>query len=158
MNTIDKHYITIQFKLQIYEKNGTEFQSFFESIMKKSFPDFQTIRPYGNKGDGGNDGYIKTSGIYYQVYSPLTPKINESKAAKKLKEDFYKLKDIWDKISQINEYNFVFNDKYNGSTQELEKTITELKKNNPNIEFKLLLAQDLENILLKYYEGKKVTI
>jgi hypothetical protein len=45
--------------------------------MEKAFFDFQKIRPYGDMGDGGNDGYRKDLGIYYQVYAPRVPKINE---------------------------------------------------------------------------------
>ena len=75
MKPLDTNYLSLQFKDRIYSKNGTEFQSFFENIMEKAFSDFQKIRPYGNQGDGGNDGYRKNAGIYYQVYSPNTPKI-----------------------------------------------------------------------------------
>ena len=146
MKPIDRNYLSLQFKNKIHSKNGTEFQSFFENIMEKAFPDFQKIRPYGNKGDGGNDGYRKKFGIYYQVYAPNTPKIKESEAAKKLKEDFEKLKNEWSEISEVKEYNFVFNDKYGGSVQLLEKSVSESKKYNQNIEFKLFLANDLENV------------
>jgi hypothetical protein len=131
----------------MYKKNGTEFQSFFENIMVKAFHDFQIIRPYGNKGDGGNDGYRKDLGIYYQVYAPNMPKTNESEASKKLKQDFEKLqKSGWECISKIKEYHFVFNDKYGGSIQKLEQAISELEDANTSIKFKLFLAKDLEVI------------
>ncbi len=153
MNFLDKYYLLLQFSNKILKKSGTEFQSFFENIMVKAFSDFQKIRPYGNKGDGGNDGYKKNQGIYYQVYAPNEPKINESKASTKFKEDFEKLqKSGWDKISNIKEYYFVFNDKYNGSTQQLEKTISDLEKANPNIKFALFLAKDLEEVFFSLDE------
>jgi hypothetical protein len=142
----DKHYLLIQFKLAIYSKKGNEFQTFFENIMEKAYDDFQRIRPYGNEGDRGNDGYRKESGIYYQVYAPQTPQTNYTKAVKKLKEDFYKLKNNWDDISKIKEYYFVFNDKYNGSTQKLEEAITELEKENVGIKFNIFIAKNLEKI------------
>jgi len=153
MKPLDRKYLSLQFRNKIYSKNGTEFQSFFEDIMGKSFPDFQKIRPYGNQGDGGNDGYRKDSGIYYQVYAPNTPAIKEAEAAKKLKKDFQNLKENWDKISEIKEYNFVFNDKYGGSIQLLEERISKLKENNLNIEFKLLLAKDLEKLFFTLNES-----
>lgn len=154
MNTLDKHYLLLQFSNAISKKSGTEFQGFFESIMEKAFSDFQKIKPYGNKGDGGNDGYIKTSGAYYQVYAPSEPKINELEASKKLKKDFNKLyKSGWDEISNIKEYNFVFNDKYSGSIQELEKVISELKTDNPGVEFKLFLAKNLEKAFFELEES-----
>lgn len=143
MKPLDKHYVSIQFKLRILLKDATEFQTFFEDVMEKVYSDFQKIRP--RKGDGGNDGYRKTSGIYYQVYAPRVPSINEREAAKKAQDDFQTLKTEWDEISNIREYNFVFNDKYDGSVQLIEEALTILKTNNPTIEFKLFLPKDLEN-------------
>jgi hypothetical protein len=139
MKPRDKNYLSQQFQIKIYSKNGTEFQSFFEDILEKAYPDFIKIKPYGKEGDAGNDGYRKKAGVYYQVYSPRTSQVNEATAAKKLEEDFHKLKKGWDEISKIKEYNFVFNDKYDGSIQRLEETITLLKSKNPGVEFKLLL-------------------
>lgn len=144
MKPLDKQYLSLQFKIKIYSKYGTEFQSFFEDIMEKAFPDFQIISPHGNLGDGGNDGYRKDSGIYYQVYAPKEPIIKEKEAAKKLKKDFHKLKLSWDEISKIKEYYFVYNNKYDGSVILLEEAITCLETTNPEIDFKLYLAKDLE--------------
>jgi len=153
MKPLDKNYLSLQFRNNIHSKDGTEFQSFFENIMEKAFIDFQKIRPRGNEGDGGNDGCRKELGIYYQVYAPRTPKINEKDAAVKLQRDFQKLKNEWDEISNIKEYNFVFNDKYDGSVQLLEEAITNLKTENQDIEFKLFLAKDLENVLFELSEA-----
>ncbi len=105
-------------------------------------------------GDGGNDGYRKKHGIYYQVYAPNEPRINAAKASRKLKEDFKKLQSSgWEDIAEIKEYHFVFNDKYNASTQLLEQAITELKGDNPSVEFKLFLAKDLEKVFLGLEES-----
>jgi hypothetical protein len=144
MKPLDKNYLSLQFWNKVHTKNGTEFQSFFEDIMQKAFPDFQKIRPYGNEGDGGNDGYIKNLGIYYQVYAPNEPAIKEAIAAKKLSEDFEKLKKNWSNISEIKKYYFVYNDKNNGSTQKLESVITKLQKANANIEFEVFNPKKLE--------------
>jgi len=140
----DKFYIGLQFQLRVHEKNATEFQSFFESIMAKAFPSFRKIRPYGKQGDGGNDGYRPDEGIYYQVYAPKNPNEKESGAARKLKDDFEKLKTTWDKISEIKKFYFVFNDKWGGSSIEIEKALAELKTQNPGIDFQPFLAKDLE--------------
>ena len=141
MNPIDKHFLSLQFQNKILLKDGIEFQSFFEDIMEKAFWDFQKIRPYGNQGDGGNDGYREALGIYYQVYAPMVPKVNEKEAAEKFEEDFQKLKNEWDAISTIKEYNFVFNDKYYGAVQLLEETKSKLRTLNPNIEFKGIITR-----------------
>jgi hypothetical protein len=148
MKPLDKNYLSLQFKIKIYSKNGTEFQNFFENIVGKAYPDFQKIKPHGKYGDSGNDGYRKKSGIYYQVYAPQVPQINQAKAAKKLKEDFEKLKKNWNKIKEIKEYYFVFNNKYSGSIQKLEEAISELEKGNSGIKFHIFTAKKLEELFL----------
>ena len=145
-SAIDKNYLHLQFWNKVYQKNATEFQSFFEDIMLKAFPSFQKIRPYGNKGDGGNDGYRPDEGVYYQVYAPQKPDEKEAQAAKKLKEDFNKLKKNWDKISTIKIYNFVYNDKGAGISIKIETALSELKQENPTIIFEKFITKDLENI------------
>lgn len=146
---IDKKYLSLQFLKRIYEKNGTEFQSLFSDIMQKAYPDFQKIKPYGNLGDGGNDGYIPASGTYYQVYSPENPSEKSSAAAKKMIADFNKLKSRgWDNISKIKEYYIVFNDKNNGSDLVLESAQAQLSKDNPDISFHIFLPNKLEKIFL----------
>ena len=146
-DAIDHNYLRLQFWLRIHEKNATEFQSFFESIAEKGFSGFQIIRPYGNIGDGGNDGYIPSEGVYFQVYAPQNPQEKDADAAKKLKTDFTKLQESgWDQISNIKKYNFVFNDKGNGTTIEIEKALAELRSKNPSIEFNVFLPKDLEEI------------
>jgi tetratricopeptide (TPR) repeat protein len=144
MKIIDKRYIMLQFKLKIHELYGTEFQIFFENIMQKANVGFRKIPPGG--GDGGNDGWIKKTGEYYQVYSPKTPSIQGAAAAKKCKDDFHKLQKNWDKIAEIRKYFFVYNDKYSGAGQTVETAIAELKKENPSIGFSVLIAEDIEEI------------
>lgn len=146
MDKIDKNYLRLQFWNKVYQKNATEFQIFFESIMQKAFSDFEKVRPYGNRGDGGNDGYRPTEGAYYQVYAPQNPLEKEKEAACKLKEDFEKLKINWDKIANIKKFYFVFNDKGTGTTMELAKSIAELKVENSAIEFSVFTSNDLEKI------------
>jgi hypothetical protein len=149
MKPLDNNYLSLQFKNKILLKSGTEFQTFFEDIMEKAFFDFQKIRPYGNMGDGGNDGFREKIGVYYQVYAPIDPRIKDAEAARKIHEDFQKLKIHWSGIAKIKEYNFVLNDKYGGTIQLLEKAKGSLKKDNPDIDFKLFLANDLEKVFFE---------
>jgi hypothetical protein len=90
MEPRDVNYLILQFKVKVFSIMGIEYQKFFEDIMEKAFLGFQKVRPYGSDGDGGNDGYIKDSGTYYQVFAPRDPYINEPEASGKLKVDFYK--------------------------------------------------------------------
>jgi hypothetical protein len=146
-DAIDHNYLRIQFWLKIHEKSGSEFQSFFESIALKAISGFQKVRPYGNQGDGGNDGYIPSEGTYYQAYAPSSPQEKEAEAAKKMKDDFAKLQNSgWDQISNIKKYRFIFNDKGNGVSIEIEKAIAELRSANSSVEFAVLLPKDLESL------------
>ena len=150
MKPLDKNYLLLQFRIKIYSKNGTEFQSFFENIIEKAFSNFKKV-PSGG-GDGGNDGWIKELGRYYQVYAPNTPATKDSDAARKLKTNFKTLKENWGNISELKEYYFVFNDKYYGS-QKPEEVIAELEKENPGIKLILFLAKDLEGIFFRLNES-----
>lgn len=150
MKALDKNYLSLQFRNRIHSKNGTEFQSFFENIMEKAFSNFKKV-PSGG-GDGGNDGWIKELGRYYQVYAPNTPATKDSNAASKLKSDFQTIKENWTNITELKEYYFIFNDKYFGSKKP-EGAIAELKIINPDIEFKVFLAKDLENLFFELSES-----
>ncbi|MBK7764479.1 MAG: hypothetical protein IPI46_14260 [Bacteroidetes bacterium] len=72
-NQIDKRYLSLQYWKKVHEKNGYEFQSLFSVIMEKANSEFQRVRPYGKLGDGGNDGYIPSVGVYCQIYAPENP-------------------------------------------------------------------------------------
>lgn len=150
----DKHYLNLQFSDKIYNKSGFEFQNFFETILEKYYSsEFQKIKPHGKEGDGGNDGYIKSKGIYFQVYSPFEPYIKENEACKKIRDDFEKLKKSgWENISKIREYYFVYNDKFSGSIQKIEMEIKKLEDENSNIKFGLFLAKDLKELFFKLDE------
>ena len=151
MKALDKHYLSLQFKLKIHSKNATEFQSFFENIMEETFDDFRKI-PSGG-GDGGNDGWIRRLGRYYQVYAPNVPATKDSEAAKKLKGDFYKLKKNWNQVEDVKEYYFVYNDKYAGANKP-EEVLADLRNENQNIKFELFLAKNLEDMFFQLDETK----
>ena len=108
----DTLFLVLQFKNKICSKMGIEFQSFFEEIMQESCPNFEKVPSAG--GDGGNDGWIRKLGRYYQVYAPQEPSIKDGVVAEKFKKDFQKLQNHWNSIKEIKEYYFVFNDKYEG--------------------------------------------
>jgi len=158
MNQFDKIYLSMQFKLKVFQKNATEYESFFQEIMEKAFEGFQKIRPYGNEGDSGNDGYISSKGIYYQVYAPSEPDEKEAATAKKYKDDFEKAKKDWNKISPIKAYYFVFNDKYKGISIKLESAKSELKNDNPKIEFDIFLPKHLETTFFTLKEEDIISL
>ena len=108
--------------------------------------DFQQIKPWGNIGDRKNDGYIKTKGIFYQVYAPEDIRKSYTDVISKLNEDFGRLKKQW---FPINEFYFVVNDKYKGVNADSEKIIQDMKISHNLNNAGFLTAKDIENTLFK---------
>lgn len=152
MTSKDYNYLRLQFENSVHKRRGAEFQKLFEGIMERAFPDFERVRPYGDEGDGGNDGFRPSVGIYYQVYAPRDPSEKERSAADKLKKDFAKLKREWDRVASVREFVFVFNDRWEGATKHVHSALAELKAENPSTNFVLFLAKDLEGVFIELPE------
>jgi hypothetical protein len=140
----EKSIARILFKLVIHEADGSAFETLFTKIMNYAENDFQQIKPWGNIGDRKNDGYIKSKGIYYQVYAPEDIRLKYTEAVSKLKKDFSGLIFQW---SEVKEFYFVINDKYKGVFADVEIAINQLIKDNNLNNGGILTAKDLENKL-----------
>lgn len=144
----DNQFLLTQIENKLYRIHGSEFQSFFEDVMEKYDPLFLKVRPYGRIGDKGNDGYT-LDGTYYQVYAPLEDG-NHGKAVKKFIDDFENLQSSnWDGWVNIKRYKCVLNDKFTGETYPLIEMLTNLRSCQPDIEFNLILAKDIQQIIEK---------
>jgi len=144
MTTQEKALARILFKNRIHEADGQKFEDLFSAIMRYSEADFQAIKPWGNIGDRKNDGYIKSKGIFYQVFSPENIQKSYPNVITKIKTDFNGLIKQW---SPVNEFYFVVNDKYKGVNADSEQLLETIKKDNNLKESKILTAKDLENSL-----------
>ena len=69
MNIQEKTLTRQLFQNKILKADGQVFEDIFTAIMNYAEADFRSIKPWGNIGDRKNDGYIKTKGIFYQVYA-----------------------------------------------------------------------------------------
>ena len=112
--------------------------------MNYADPEFEQIEPWGNIGDRKNDGFIRSKGIFYQVFAPKDIKKSYPDAISKLKRDFAGLLKHW---SPVNEFYFVINDKYDGVHADANQTIANIVKNFSLIKGKILTAKDLERIV-----------
>lgn len=137
------------FKLAVHEATGQSYEDLFIKIMGFYEPDFQAVKPHGNVGDRGNDGWCKSKGEYYQVYSPEKLEININTAINKLKCDFQKLKQHWDTISPIKTFVFVINDKFKGVPYLISKTLSDLETEYNLEQAKVMNANDLYQIFIK---------
>jgi len=154
MNPQEKSLARQLFQNKLNKADGQAFEDIFTAIMNYAELDFQQIKPWGNIGDRKNDGYIKTKGVFYQVFAPEDQK-SYPEAIKKLQKDFSGLKTHW---SPINEFFFVLNDGYRGVNADCEKAIQELKTTHNLKSTGFLTAKDLENILFKLDDDQILSI
>jgi hypothetical protein len=144
MNVQEKTIARHLFVNKILKSDGQAFEDIFTCVMNYSEEDFRSIKPWGNIGDRKNDGYIKTKGIYYQVYAPEDIRKSYVDAVNKLKTDFVKLIEQW---SPVNEFYFVVNDKNKGVNADCEIEIQLIKKSYALRKAGIMTAKDIENIL-----------
>lgn len=155
MNIQERTIARFLFQNKIHKADGQAFEDIFTAIMNYSFSDFQSIKPWGNIGDRKNDGYINSSGIFYQVYAPEDIRKSYTDAVKKIKDDFIGLYKQW---QPINKFYFVINDKYNGVNADCELTIQNIKIDYKLEDSKILTAKDLENLTFKLDDDQITTI
>lgn len=155
MNAEERSIARIQFQNKIFKADGQAFEDIFTATMNYSYEGFQSIKPWGNIGDRKNDGYIKSKGIYYQVYAPEDITKSYLDAVNKIKVDFMGLFEQW---VPINKFYFVVNDKYKGVNADCEKTIQEIQSNHQLEDAKLLTAKDLEGMVFRLEDDQIFTI
>jgi hypothetical protein len=116
-----------KFKIAVLQANATQFEGLFSKVKNYVHTDFAQVKPHGNIGDRGNDGWLPSSGTYYQVYAPEELSTNTATAQKKVKDDFKKLKQYWGAIKPIRRFYYVLNDKFAGVSPHIWKTLSEIQ-------------------------------
>jgi len=144
MNTQEKTLARILFDNKIRKSEGNAFEDLFTQIMNYAEDGFEQIKPWGNIGDRKNDGFIRSKGIYYQVYAPEEIENKYPEAIAKLEKDFAGLLSQW---KPVNEFYFVVNDKYKGVNADSNNAIEKIVKDNKLTKGKILTAKDLEKIV-----------
>lgn len=147
----------IFFKQKIYESDGNAFEALFTRIMYYAEPDFMQIKPWGNIGDRKNDGYIRSQGIFFQVYAPEDIKRSYPDSVTKLVTDFNGLlgHKQW---SPVNEFYFVVNDKYKGVNPDAAAEIDKLILEHSLRKGKIITAKDLERTLFSLEDDEILDI
>jgi len=155
MNNQEKALARKLFKLKIHEANGQAFEDIFTAIMNYVESDFQSIKPWGNIGDRKSDGYIKSTGVFFQVFAPEDITASYPNVIKKINVDFRGILSHW---SPVNEFYFVVNDKYKGVNADCEQVIQSIKQDNGLLAAGFKTAADLENLLFSLDEDQIFTI
>lgn len=151
----EKAILRILFQNKILKADGQEFEDIFTAVMNYAEPDFRSIKPWGNIGDRKNDGYIEKKGIFYQVFAPKDIRKSYPDVIKKLVNDFEGLKKQW---SNIKEFYFVVNDKYDGVNADSEQTMVQLIKDHRLTDGGFKTAKDIENLLFTLDDDQINTI
>jgi hypothetical protein len=153
MDPLEKAYYEAKFENAYLRAKGDAFQSFFEDLMSRAYKaDFMACRPWGNRGDRKNDGFLKSERRLFQAYAPN--EMTEAQAIKKIREDFAGAKAYWNVY--FDTWVFVHN-AVDGLPPHVQKEILEFERKNPGVAlepwgleelrrvFQLLLRIDLES-------------
>ncbi|MBU0676177.1 MAG: hypothetical protein KJ950_16180 [Proteobacteria bacterium] len=146
MSANDNFWYRTLFKVKLFEASGTSFQQLINQLFQYSVEGFQSIQPWGDWGDGGNDGWIESKGSYYQVYGP-TPTSSASPVAvvKKAVTDFEKLPEKWEDVKN---YYFVYNDRYTGAPAPVASELQQLKKKHGLTDARVIAGAGLEAMFM----------
>ena len=88
MDPIARPYYEVSFERDFLLKDGTEFQDWFSRIMGLRHPgDFMPVKPWGNVGDRGGDGYLPSRRTLFQVYAPESRMV-VARTLQKINDDF----------------------------------------------------------------------
>ena len=85
---------------------GTEFESYFEEVMTRLYPDYVNPKPAGSLGDGGCDGARDAGGVVYACYGSRARDGGERALADKVISDFGRALAEW---SNMASWTFVTN-------------------------------------------------
>ena len=150
----EKQIIIHIIRSKIMISSGTVFEDLFSTIMREGNLDFRQVKPQGKFGDKKNDGFISSTGEYFQVYSPEEPEDKKHKSgAKKALDDFKGLHEYWNDLYKVRVYNFVINDKYRGTYPEVHKSLANITKDF-KIKTRLFDAKKLEDSFLGLSRSK----
>lgn len=146
MNSNDEFWYRVLFKVKLFEAYGTSFQHLVNQLFQYSIKGFQSIQPWGNWGDGGNDGWVPSEGSYYQVYGPTpTSLVSPVEAVKKAQSDFEKLPRKWENVKN---YYFVYNDRYSGVPAQLASILQQLKIKHSLSDTSAIVGANLESMFM----------
>lgn len=156
MTANDNFWYRTLFKVRLYEASGTSFQQLINQLFQYSVKGFQAIQPWGNWGDGGNDGWVESKGSYYQVYGPLpTSSVSPVEIVKKAVGDFGKLIEKWEDIQN---YYFVYNDRYAGVPGPIGSALQKLKKKHGLSDTGVIAGAELEAMFMKLDPETRLSI
>jgi len=117
-----------KFEIAFLRAKGDAFQDLFEKLMGLAYKaDFMPCRPWGNRGDRKNDGFLKSERRLFQVYAPNEMK--ETQPISKIQEDFQGAKKHW--REHFDKWVFAHN-AVDGLPPHVQTVLLDLEKANPD--------------------------
>lgn len=145
---LQQAYYELKFENSFLRAKGDSFQDFFERLMGLAYKaDFMACRPWGNRGDRKNDGFLKSECCLFQVYAPN--EMTEALAIKKITDDFEGAKQFWGK--HFNKWAFVHNS-MDGLPPHVQHLLLDFEKANPGIKLEPWGLEELRIVFRKISE------
>lgn len=118
------YVLSTYFQLRLHNSNGNQFQDLFNDLMARSHDGYSAVKPWGNHGDRGNDGYVPAELRFFQLYAPSS-EANPVTSCAKAVGDFSKLEAAYPGLKH---YHFVMNDKFQGIPAPVAESLHALKE------------------------------
>jgi len=150
----DTMYCRTLLENKLHKLIGKECENYIKDLMCLDNLNLIQLKPDGVEGDWATDLIDPIENTLYQIYAPeyKDQATNLSSAKKKLTHDFKRSYSKWTEAGYIiNNWKFVFNEKFQGVYPAILKELNSLK-----IEYKLnqadvLTAKDMIDIGIKLY-------
>ena len=141
MDSVQRHYYGLHFRVAFREKAGTEFEDWFVKLAGYAFgADFQPVRAYGNEGDWKCDGYRSSTRTVFQCYAPRQMRVGP--LVRKIERDFNGARAHWEGMAK---WVFVHNDP-EGLPSQAHTCMDRLRQSHPDICFEFWSETQLREL------------
>lgn len=135
MDWMDTEYIETVLK----DKKGLEFQKYVENFLRKKYVgEFQQVDSKGKLGDGGKDGYIRSTREYFAISS------QEDDLPRKIRRDFMS---CVNKNLLVNKFIFVSYQKIGPKECDV---LDQLQLNYPDIKFETMNVRHIAKEMVHF--------
>jgi hypothetical protein len=132
MDSIKEYWWRVGLELRLRQHSGDAFQDLFGRIMQaRHGDDYVRVRPFGQRGDKGCDGYLASCGRVYQCYGAVNGEGGKvAYLVGKMEEDFAKAHDAL--IDIMKEWRMVHN-LVDGLPVEAVQALNAIQASHPSI-------------------------
>lgn len=144
MDETQRSFYGLKFENTYLRQKGKAFETFFARVMSHGFTgDFQTVRPYGPKGDLKCDGFRPSDGTVFQSYAPDSTKLAE--LLEKIDMDFSGAVKHWG--TKMRRWEFVHND-VRGLPAAAVQKLNELGATHSNVQMAVFGEAEMRNVVM----------